>query len=153
MMPSSRGFFCLCSCPCLLPSSYLWCQLVLLSLTVVFSSCEQCLYSLEMSSLQEEIGYGELWHKVSSRAQTRTGIILSLAVPCYLMLMALGKSHLDHEIEQKWWFYLCSQTCQHTWQTHFLPVVFWVWGAMAQDQLPALLHRISSRHIWKPGQY
>ena len=30
------------------------------------------------------------------------------------------------------------------------PSGVWVWGAMAQDQLPALLHRISSRHIWKP---
>jgi hypothetical protein len=41
-----------------------------------------CQYSWETNSLQEEFGYGELWHRVSSRVQTRG--ILSPDVPWFL---------------------------------------------------------------------
>jgi hypothetical protein len=40
-------------------------------------------YSWETTSLQEEFGFGELWHRVSSRVQTETGRILSQAIPCF----------------------------------------------------------------------
>jgi hypothetical protein len=40
------------------------------------------------------------------------------------VLMALGGSFLGQEFEQKWWSYLCSQVCQHSWETSFLPAVF-----------------------------
>ena len=40
---------------------------VLLSLTVAFPSYKPlCQYSWETSSLQEEFGYGALWHRISS---------------------------------------------------------------------------------------
>jgi hypothetical protein len=38
--------------------------------------------------------------------------------------MALGKSLLNQEFEQKWWSYLCSQVSQHSWETISLLVVF-----------------------------
>ena len=51
------------------------------------------------------------------------------------VLMAHGVSLLGQEFEQKWWSYLCSQVCQHSWETSSLPVVF---------GYGALWHRISS---------
>ncbi|EDL35653.1 mCG148215 [Mus musculus] len=33
------------------------------------------------------------------------------------VLMALGGSLLGQEFEQKWWSHLCSQVCQHSWET------------------------------------
>ena len=36
------------------------------------------------------------------------------------VLMALGGSLLGQEFEQKWWSYLCSQVCQHSWETSSL---------------------------------
>ena len=38
--------------------------------------------------------------------------------PC--VLMALGRSLLGQEFEQKWWYHLCSQVCQHFWETSSL---------------------------------
>jgi hypothetical protein len=40
------------------------------------------------------------------------------------VLIALGGSLLGQEFEQKWWSYLCSQVCQHPWETRSFPVVF-----------------------------
>ena len=85
MMPNSLGFCFLCSCTCLLPSGYLWCYLVLLSLTVAFPSCKLlCQYSWEISSLWEKFGHEELWYRVSSGLQTEIRWILSPAVPWFL---------------------------------------------------------------------
>jgi hypothetical protein len=46
--------------------------------------------------------------------------------PCLFLgsyvLMALSGSFLGQEIEQKWWFCLCSQVCQHSWETSSLLV-------------------------------
>ena len=53
------------------------------------------------------------------------------------VLMALGRSLLGQEFEQKWWSYLCSQVCQHSWETSSLLVVF---------GYGVLWHRISSWH-------
>jgi hypothetical protein len=54
------GFRCLYSCACLLPSGFLWCYLVLLSLTVAFLSCKPvCQYSWETSSLWKEFRNGQ----------------------------------------------------------------------------------------------
>ena len=84
-MPSGLGFCCLCPCTCLLTSGYLWCYLVLLTLTVACPSCKPvCQQSWETSSLQEVFGYGQLWLRVSSRAQKETKRILTLAVPWFL---------------------------------------------------------------------
>jgi hypothetical protein len=85
MMPSSLGFCCLCSCACLLPSDYLWCYLVLLSLTVACLSCKPVgQYSWETSSLWEEFRCGELWYRVSSGVQKETRRILFPTDPWFL---------------------------------------------------------------------
>ena len=55
MISCDLGFCCLCTCPCLSPSSYLWYWLAILSLTVAFPSCKSlCLYSWEITSLLKE---------------------------------------------------------------------------------------------------
>ena len=56
------------------------------------------------------------------------------------VLMALGGSLLGQEFEEKWWSYLCSQVCRHSWETSSLLVVF---------VYVALWHRISSGHRWR----
>ena len=79
------GFCCLCSCPCISPSGYLLCQLVLQSLTVACFSCKPvCQYSWEIRSLGDEFGYLVLWHNVNSEVQTGACRILSLAIPWFL---------------------------------------------------------------------
>ena len=40
------------------------------------------------------------------------------------VLMALGRSLLKQEFEQKWWSYLCSQVFQDSWKTSSLQMVF-----------------------------
>jgi hypothetical protein len=52
------------------------------------------------------------------------------------VLMALGRSLLSQEFEQKWWSHLCFQVCQHSWET---PGGIWVWRAVAQGQLWVLM--------------
>jgi hypothetical protein len=49
--------------------------------------------------------------------------------------MALGRYLLGQEFEQKWWSYLCSQVCEHSWETSSLLEVF---------GYGELWHRISS---------
>ena len=56
------------------------------------------------------------------------------------VLMTLGWSLLGQEFGQKWWYFLCSQVCQHSWETSSLPAVF---------GYGALWHRISSVCRWK----
>jgi hypothetical protein len=71
--------------PCLLPSGYQWYYLVLLSLTVACPSYKPvCQPSWETNPFWAELGYGELWHRVSSRVQTETRWILFLAFPRFL---------------------------------------------------------------------
>jgi hypothetical protein len=50
--------------------------------------------------------------------------------------MALGRSLLGQEFKQKWWSYLCSHMCWHSWETSSLLKVF---------GYGALWHGISSR--------
>ena len=57
--------------------------------------------------------------------------------------MALGRSLLGKVFEQKWWSYLCSQACQHSWETRSLQEVF---------GYEVLWHRISSGHRWQPEE-
>jgi hypothetical protein len=52
------------------------------------------------------------------------------------VLMVQGGSPLGQEFEQKWWFHLCSQVSQYSWEISSLPMVF-VYGV--------LRHRIFSR--------
>ena len=113
---------------------------MLLSLTVAYPSCKPVFqYSWETSSLQEEYEYGELWHRISSGVQTQAKRIprcpqLFLG---YWVLMALGGSLLDQELQQKWWSYLCSQVSKHSWETSSLPAGF---------DYGVLWHMVSSRH-------
>ena len=140
-MPNSLGFCCLCTCTCLSPSGYLWCYLVLLSLTLACPSFKSvCQHSWETSSLWEEFGYGDLWLRVCSRAQQEIGRILSLAVPRFLCHEALGESLLGQKFEQKWWSHLCSQVCQHFCETISL---------LVGSGYGELWHRFHSRCRWK----
>jgi hypothetical protein len=50
--------------------------------------------------------------------------ILSLVVPWFLSPDGSGESLLGQEFEQKWWSYLYSQVCQHSWVTSSLQAVF-----------------------------
>ena len=56
------------------------------------------------------------------------------------VLMAMGGSLLGQEFEEKWWSYLCSKVCWHSWETSSLLVVF---------VYITLWHRISSGHSRK----
>ena len=50
---------------------------------------------------------------------------LTLVGPWFLCpLMALGRSLLGQEFEEKCWSYLCSQVCRHFWETISILVVF-----------------------------
>ena len=40
------------------------------------------------------------------------------------VLMDLGRSLLGQEVERKWWSYLCSKVCWHSWETSSLLVLF-----------------------------
>lgn len=53
----------------------------------------------------------------------------------FCVLMALDRFLLGQEFEQKWWSYLYSQICPHSWETSSIPAVF---------GYGALWHRISS---------
>jgi hypothetical protein len=91
MMPSSLGFYCLCSHH-LVKSSVSWSCCLWLE----FPSCKHlCQYSWETSSLWEEFGCGELWHRVSSSVQTVSGRILSPAVPWFLCPEGSGRVPLS----------------------------------------------------------
>ena len=48
------------------------------------------------------------------------------------VLMALSRSLLGQEFEEKWWSYLCMQVCRHSWETSSFLVVF---VNVAQDQV------------------
>ena len=52
------------------------------------------------------------------------------------VLMAMGGSLLGQEFEEKWWSYLYSQECSHSWETSSLLVVF-VCSSVAEDRLQA----------------
>jgi hypothetical protein len=129
-MPSSLGFCCLCSCPCLEPSGYLWCYLVL-SLTVTFPSCKPD--SWETSSLWEEFGYEELWHRVSSGVQTETGRILSQPVPWFLCPDGSRKVSLGPGIWAEVVFLPVLTGVSALWGDQLTPSI-WVWRAVAQGQ-------------------
>ena len=68
-----------------------------------------------------------IWSAVAQdqlQAQMETRRILSPAIPWFLCSDGSGRSLLGQEFEQKWWSYLCSQVCQHSWETGSLTVVF-----------------------------
>ena len=140
-MLSSLVFYYLCFCPYLSPSVYLWSQLILLSLTVTCLSYKPvCQHSWETSSLLEEFGSGKLWHRVNSGCRRKPEGSFPWLFLSSCILMALGSSLLVQEFEQKWWSYLCSLICQHSWETSSLPAVF---------GYGALWHRISFWYRWK----
>ena len=58
----------------------------------------------------------------------------------FCVLMALDRFLLGQEFEQKWWSYLYSQICPHSWETSSIPAVF---------GYGALWHRISSGCQWR----
>jgi hypothetical protein len=49
----------------------------------------------------EEFVYGELWHMIVSGTQRESGKILSVAVSWSSVLMALGRSLVGQEFDQK----------------------------------------------------
>ena len=111
----------------------------MLSLTVNCPSCKPvCRESWETSSFWEEFRYGELGYRQKPEGSC-PWLILGSCV-----LMALGGSLLGQEFEEKWWSYLCSQVCWHSWETSSLLAVF---------VYVVLWHRISSGHRWKPKDF
>ena len=108
----------------------------LLSLTVACPYCKPvCQYSWETSSLQEEFGYGELLHRVSSRVKIETGRILSTAVPWFLCHNGFGQVLL--------WPGILAEVVVSPVLTGVSALLgeqiysgsIWVWSIVAQDQL------------------
>ena len=58
----------------------------------------------------------------------------------FCVLMALGRPLFGKEFEQKWWCYLCSQLCWHSWEISSFQVIF---------KYGVLWYRISSGCRWK----
>jgi hypothetical protein len=69
--------------------------------------------------------------------------------------MALGGSLLGQEFEQKWWSYLCSQACLHSWETCFVLAVFeygTLWHRWKPEVLLLILfHTILSIYLFMPS--
>jgi hypothetical protein len=144
-MPNSLVSYCLCTFLCLSPSGYLWCQLVLLFLTVAFPSCKPvCQYSWKTSSLWEKFVYGGLWYRVSYGLRQNLDGSCPLLLLGFCVTMALCGSLLDQYFEQKWWSYQCSQVFWHSWELSSLPVIF---------GCGVLLHRINSRVYLTGGAF
>ena len=98
-----------------------------------------CQHSWETSSLLMVFWYGKLRLSISSGSRWKQeGSGPSLLLSSVSWGLRMGPS------EQKWWSYLCSQACQHSWETCSLPVVF-CYGV--------LWHRINSRHRQKVEAY
>jgi hypothetical protein len=136
MTPSSLGFCCLYSCPCLSPSG------LLMLVGLAISDCGLSFLQAWVSVL--------LWDQVLSRRYLGTECCVTGSAPgsrkkpegsCpwlflgFYVLIALVESLLGQEFEQKWWSYLYPQEWQLSWETSSLQVTYGV-----------LWHRISFRH-------
>ena len=109
MMPSSLGFCCLYSCPCLLPSGYLsLCLVPPVSLCVSIPG-RPVLSGRNLD--MENYGTGS----APGFRMKPKGSCPQLFLSSYI-LMALCSPSVQ-EFEQKWWSYLCSHLCQHSWET------------------------------------
>jgi hypothetical protein len=108
-----------------------------LAISAACPSCKPvCQHSWETGSLPVGFGYGELWHRISSRCRGKLeGSCPQLSLGS-CVLMALGGCLLDQEFEQTWWSHLYSQVCQYSWETNSLSVGF---------GYGELWHRVSSR--------
>ena len=58
--------------------------------------------------------------------------------------MALDESLLGQEFEQKWWSYLCSQVCQHSWEISSLLAVF-VYGSLWHRTISSYRRKLEVR--------
>jgi hypothetical protein len=117
---SSFGFCCLCSCPCFSPSGYMWCLLVLLSLTVACPSCKSV-----SSFLGDQLSCGGILVRRAVAQEQLSGSDRNWKDPvpgCSCFLMALGRSLLGQIFKQKCWSYLCFQVCQPSLETSSLLV-------------------------------
>lgn len=75
-------------------------------------SCKPaCQHSWERSSLQAEFLYGELCH----RLWNSDGNQKDPSTDCSPVPVSRGPQMGPSE--QKWWSYLCSQSCEHSWDT------------------------------------
>ena len=137
-MPISFGFFCLCSSPSLSPSGYLWSYCFWLWLVPPVSLCVSTTgwpvlsgQNLGMESCGTESALGCRWKPEGFCPWLFLGSCV---------LMALGGSLLGQEFEQKWCSYLCSQVCQHSWETSF-PLLGFGYGELGTGS--------SLGHRWK----
>jgi hypothetical protein len=126
------------------PSGYLWCYLVLLSLTLVYLSCKPfCQQSWETSSLGQN-----LCMKICGTGPA-PGPSLKPEGSCpwlfigFCVLIAVGRSLLGQEFQWKPWSHLCSQVFQHFWETSSFLEGF---------GYEELWHRVSFRHRWNPEE-
>jgi hypothetical protein len=137
MMPSSLGFCCLCSCTCLLPlvicgvrwSCCLWLWLVPPVSLCVRTSGKPALSRQDLG--MESCGTG------GSRHRWKPGGYCPKLPLSSCVLKAPGGSLLDQQFEQKSWSYLCSQVCQHSWETSSLLVGFG-YGELGTGLAPGL---------------
>jgi hypothetical protein len=120
MMPSSLGFCCLCSCPCLVISSVSWSYCHCLWLVPPASLCISSPGRPVFSGRNLDIKGCGTGSAQGSRKKPKG------SCPCPFLgsrvLMAGGVSLLGQEFEQKWWTHLCSQVCQYSWETSSLLV-------------------------------
>ena len=134
-MPSSLGFLLLMFLP--LPLA-IWLSLVLAGLSVsdcVLSLLQACVTPGRLVLSGKNLGnkgYGT-GSALGNRYKPEGSCPWLVLGSC--VLMALGGSLLVQEFEQKWWHYLCSQVCQHSWETRSLLV-----GPVCGD----LWHRVNS---------
>jgi hypothetical protein len=136
MMLISLGFCCLCFCPCLLLSGYLWCKLVMLFLNMPCSlACPWVNTPVRPVFSWRDLGmesYGT-GSALECRWQWEWSYPWLFLGSC--VLMALAGFLLGQEFEQKLRSHFCSQVCQHSWETSSLPVRFGYWE---------LWHRVTS---------
>lgn len=123
-------FLFLRSCPCLLPSQYLWCSLFLMSLTVALCSCNLCVSTLGRPAVSpRDLGTKSCY---TGQLQAADGNRKDSVLDSSLVLVSWGLQ--AGPSEQISWSYLCSQACQHSWET-ISPGGIWLPRAMAQVQL------------------
>jgi hypothetical protein len=136
-MPSSLGFCCLCS-------FLAFCHLVISG--VSWSCCFWLWFvppvSLCVSTPRRPVLSGRNLGMQSYGTGSAQGFRQKAECSCpwfflgSFLLIAVDGSLLGQVFEKKWWSYLCSEVCQHSWETSFRLVVL---------GFGRLLHRINSR--------
>ena len=119
----------------------IWLSLVLAGLAV--SDCGLSLLQACVSVLlgdQFSLGGIWVWRAVAQgqlQAQMETRRIPSQAAPQFLCSGGNGGWFLLGQILEQWWSHLCSQECQHSWETLLFPNRIWTRRAVALDLFQA----------------